>query len=183
MIRVDAAVQDPDVVKTLRDTAIEADRYLIAPMMRWSVNGKPAANGWTSPANNAAFGGAVKAGPLRPQVQRDDDRRWPVAARRLSIPWKPSACAMRRAEMGQSFAFINRRSSGGSERRYRPFGENGSAAHGSRLRARFLVFHTSRWDVSLLITRKRPFGHVKAVHTTKRPFSRDNASRRPDPVV
>jgi hypothetical protein len=30
---------------TLRGTAIEADRYLIAPMMRWNVNGKSAANG------------------------------------------------------------------------------------------------------------------------------------------
>jgi|HubBroStandDraft_4_1064222.scaffolds.fasta_scaffold3155678_2 hypothetical protein len=48
-IRVDAAVQDPDVIKTLRDTAIETDRYLIAPMMRRNLNGKPAANGWTSP--------------------------------------------------------------------------------------------------------------------------------------
>jgi hypothetical protein len=55
-IRVDAAVQDPDVIKTLRDTAIETDRYLIAPMMRWNLNGKPAVNGWTSPANNGAFG-------------------------------------------------------------------------------------------------------------------------------
>jgi hypothetical protein len=39
-------------------------------MMRWRVNGQPAGNGWTSPANNGAFGtdyihrmGAVKADP------------------------------------------------------------------------------------------------------------------------
>jgi hypothetical protein len=41
-ICMDAAVQDPDVIKTLRETAIEADKYLIAPMMRWNVNGTPA---------------------------------------------------------------------------------------------------------------------------------------------
>ena len=38
--------------------------------MRWRYNGQPAGNGWTSPANNGAFGtdyyhrtGAVKADP------------------------------------------------------------------------------------------------------------------------
>ena len=38
--------------------------------MRWRVNGQPAGNGWTSPANNGAFGtdyfhrmGAAKADP------------------------------------------------------------------------------------------------------------------------
>ena len=57
-------------MKTLRETAFEADKNLIAPMMRWNVNGQPAGNGWTSPANNGAFGtdyihrmGAVKAYP------------------------------------------------------------------------------------------------------------------------
>jgi hypothetical protein len=46
----DAAVKDPGVMKTLRETAFAADEELIAPMMRWSVNGQPAGNGWTSPA-------------------------------------------------------------------------------------------------------------------------------------
>ena len=39
-------------------------------MMQWRYNGQPAGNGWTSPANNGAFGtdyyhrtGAVKADP------------------------------------------------------------------------------------------------------------------------
>ena len=55
---------------TLRTTAFAADQELVAPMMRWNVNGQPAGNGWTSPANNGAFGtdyihrtGAVKADP------------------------------------------------------------------------------------------------------------------------
>jgi hypothetical protein len=67
---LEAAAKDPDVMKTLRDTAFAADRDLIAPMMRWRYNGQPAGKGWTSPANNGAFGtdyihrtGAVKADP------------------------------------------------------------------------------------------------------------------------
>jgi hypothetical protein len=67
---VDAAAKDPEVMKTLRATAFAADQELVAPMMRWRVNGQPAGNGWTSPANNGAFGtdyihrmGAVKADP------------------------------------------------------------------------------------------------------------------------
>jgi len=67
---LDAAAKDPAVMKTLRATAFAADQELVAPMMRWNVNGQPAGNGWTSPANNGAFGtdyihrmGAVKADP------------------------------------------------------------------------------------------------------------------------
>jgi hypothetical protein len=67
---LDAAAKDPEVMRTLRETALAADQELVAPMMRWRVNGQPAGNGWTSPANNGAFGtdyihrmGAVKADP------------------------------------------------------------------------------------------------------------------------
>ena len=67
---VDAAAKDPEIMKTLQETALAADQELVAPMMRWRVNGQPAGNGWTSPADNGAFGtdyihrmGAVKADP------------------------------------------------------------------------------------------------------------------------
>jgi hypothetical protein len=67
---LDAAAKDPQVMKTLQAAAVAADKELVAPMMRWNVNGQPAGNGWTSPANNAAFGtdyihrmGAVLADP------------------------------------------------------------------------------------------------------------------------
>ena len=67
---LDAAAKDPEVMKTLREIAFAADKELIAPMMWWRYNGQPAGNGWTSPANNGAFGtdyyhrtGAVKADP------------------------------------------------------------------------------------------------------------------------
>ena len=67
---LDAAAKDPEVMKTLQAAAASADQELIAPLMRWRYNGQPAGNGWTSPANNGAFGtdyyhraGAVLADP------------------------------------------------------------------------------------------------------------------------
>ncbi len=67
---LDAAAKDPEVMKTLRETAYATDKELIAPMMQWRYNGQPAGNGWTSPINNGEFGtdyihraGAVKADP------------------------------------------------------------------------------------------------------------------------
>ena len=67
---LDAAAKDPEVMKTLRETAFAADQEIVAPMMQWRYNGQPAGNGWTSASNNAAFGtdyihrmGAVKAYP------------------------------------------------------------------------------------------------------------------------
>jgi len=67
---LDAAAKDPEVMKTLQETAFAADKELIDPMMWWRYNGQPTGNGWTSPANNGAFGtdyihrtGAVKADP------------------------------------------------------------------------------------------------------------------------
>src|SRR5271166_7048369 len=67
---LDEPAQDPEVMTTLRETAFAADKGMIAPMMQWRYNGQPAGNGWTSPANNAAFGtdyyhraGALKADP------------------------------------------------------------------------------------------------------------------------
>ncbi len=67
---LEAAAKDPEVMATLRESAFAADPELIAPMMQWKFNGQPAGNGWTSPADNGAFGtdyihraGAVKADP------------------------------------------------------------------------------------------------------------------------
>jgi hypothetical protein len=67
---LDVAGKDPEVMKTLQETALSADEELIAPMMRWRNNGQQVSDGWTSPSNNAAFGtdyyhrtGAVKADP------------------------------------------------------------------------------------------------------------------------
>src|SRR5262249_59812319 len=53
---LDAAAKDPAVMKTLQATALATDQELIAPLMQWRYNGQPAGNGWTSPANNGAFG-------------------------------------------------------------------------------------------------------------------------------
>jgi len=40
---LDAAAKDPDVMKTLRETAVAADKELVAPMMQWRYDGQPAA--------------------------------------------------------------------------------------------------------------------------------------------
>jgi hypothetical protein len=40
---LDAAAKDPEVMKTLRETAFAADKELIAPIMWWRYNGQPAA--------------------------------------------------------------------------------------------------------------------------------------------
>ena len=64
------AAKDPDVMKTLRETAFAAQEELIQPMFRWRYDGQPAGNGWTSPDNLGAFGidyihraGMMYAGP------------------------------------------------------------------------------------------------------------------------
>src|SRR5260221_2592404 len=88
----------------------------------------------------------VRAYSHQGQGPRDDQQDGYISA--TSDSTTSLANGSRSIHLGQSFAFVARPISGGSERRDRPFGENDSAAHGSRLRARFLVFHTDRWDVS-----------------------------------
>ncbi len=54
---LDAAADDPEVKKTLKETAIAAEREMITPvLMQWRLNGRPAGNGWNSPVNNANWG-------------------------------------------------------------------------------------------------------------------------------
>jgi hypothetical protein len=76
---LDAAAKDPEVMKTLRETAFAADEELIKPMFRWRYDGQPVSNGWTAPDNLGAFGidyihraGMMYAGPydgLRTEVK------------------------------------------------------------------------------------------------------------------
>jgi hypothetical protein len=51
-----AADNDPEITKTLAETAVAAERELIDPFFQWRYNGRPAGNGWNSPVNNAAWG-------------------------------------------------------------------------------------------------------------------------------
>jgi hypothetical protein len=53
---LEAAAKDPEIEKTLKETAIAAERDLIAPLFHWRHNGRPAGNGWNSPVNNAEWG-------------------------------------------------------------------------------------------------------------------------------
>jgi hypothetical protein len=53
---LDAAAKDPEIKKTLTETAVEAERELITPLFQWRNNGRAAGNGWNSPVNNAQWG-------------------------------------------------------------------------------------------------------------------------------
>ena len=53
---LDAAAKDPEVKKTLTETAAAAESELIQPFFEWRHNGRPAGNGWNSPVNNAHWG-------------------------------------------------------------------------------------------------------------------------------
>jgi hypothetical protein len=53
---LEAAAKDPAIKKTLTETAVAAERELIAPFFQWRYNGRSAGNGWNSPINNAKWG-------------------------------------------------------------------------------------------------------------------------------
>ena len=53
---LEAADKDPKIKQTLRETAVAAERDMIAPFFRWRYNGRAAGNGWNSPVNNAQWG-------------------------------------------------------------------------------------------------------------------------------
>jgi hypothetical protein len=53
---IDAASKDPQLKQALVQTAIAADKELIAPLIQWKYNGPPAGNGWYSAVNNGDFG-------------------------------------------------------------------------------------------------------------------------------
>lgn len=48
----DAAAKDPDIKRTLKETAVEAEREMITPLFQWRYNGHPAGNS----VNNAEGG-------------------------------------------------------------------------------------------------------------------------------
>ena len=58
MIRsvLDAAAKDNNMKVVLKQTAIEAEEELIAPLFDFHHNGKPLGKGWTSPPNGARWG-------------------------------------------------------------------------------------------------------------------------------
>ncbi len=53
---LDASDKDPEIKKTLKETAVVAERELIDPYFLWRNNGRAAGNGWNSPVNNAKWG-------------------------------------------------------------------------------------------------------------------------------
>lgn len=53
---LDAAAKDPAVKDAVVRAAVEAERNVIDPFLKWQHNGRPAGNGWNRSANNAAWG-------------------------------------------------------------------------------------------------------------------------------
>ena len=53
---LDAAAKNPAVKQALVESAVAADKELIAPLFQWQNNGRSAGNGWNSPVNNARWG-------------------------------------------------------------------------------------------------------------------------------
>jgi hypothetical protein len=53
---MEAAAKDPEIMKSLRETAIAAEQGMITPFHQWRYNGRSAGNGWNSPVNNAEWG-------------------------------------------------------------------------------------------------------------------------------
>jgi hypothetical protein len=53
---LEAAAKDPQIQATLKETAVAAEKDLIAPLFHFHNNGRPIGNGWTSPPNGARWG-------------------------------------------------------------------------------------------------------------------------------
>jgi hypothetical protein len=51
-----AAAKDPNIMQTLKDSAVAAESEMIDPFFLWRNNGRPAGNGWNSPVNGAEWG-------------------------------------------------------------------------------------------------------------------------------
>jgi len=53
---LNAAANDPEIKKTLKETAAQVESEMITPFLQWRLNGRAAGNGWNSPVNNAEWG-------------------------------------------------------------------------------------------------------------------------------
>jgi hypothetical protein len=53
---IDAAAKDPAIKEALTQSAIDADKELITPLLQFHNNGRPLGNGWMSPPNGAKWG-------------------------------------------------------------------------------------------------------------------------------
>lgn len=51
-----AAAKDAQIKQALVQTAVEADKDIVAPLFEFHNNGRPVGNGWTSPPNGAQWG-------------------------------------------------------------------------------------------------------------------------------
>jgi len=51
-----AAANDPEIKKTLKETAAQVESEMITPFLQWRLNGRAVGNGWTSTVDNAQWG-------------------------------------------------------------------------------------------------------------------------------
>lgn len=77
-VLLDAASKNPAIKKLLVDTAIDAERTIVAPFFEWQHNGRPAGNGWNRSTNNARWGvdyfnraGTGQVEHVRQRAERD----------------------------------------------------------------------------------------------------------------
>jgi hypothetical protein len=65
----DAAAKDPDIKRTLKESAVEAEREMITPLFQWRYNGRPAGN-----SINNAEGAPTISTDLAPPNKHFDNR-------------------------------------------------------------------------------------------------------------
>lgn len=53
---MNSAKEDPELMKTIVETAVETEKEVITPFFQWRYNGKSAGNGWNRSVNNAQWG-------------------------------------------------------------------------------------------------------------------------------
>jgi hypothetical protein len=53
---LEAADKDLEIKKILKETAVDAEREMITPLLEWRYNAPSATNGWYSPVNGAQWG-------------------------------------------------------------------------------------------------------------------------------
>ena len=53
---LEAAAKDPTVKQALVESAVAAEKEIVASFLQWQYNGRAIGNGWNSPVNNAEWG-------------------------------------------------------------------------------------------------------------------------------
>jgi hypothetical protein len=92
---LDAAAKDPEIKKTLIETAVDAETSLVQPLFEFHNNGRPIGNGWTSPPNGARWGtdylsrtATAKSNNVRQRAGGDALHLHGLRFRRSTVEWQ-----------------------------------------------------------------------------------------------